>query len=312
MTAKPTWGFRIRLELPEGLRIGSPDKVLTFHDEQVGDFELRAAQVESLKDAETLTLRAEGFASSEVAEQAAVRCRGLVEKAFALSNIGADFGDRAAHGHLTTTGREMLGHGEDVQVLDDVHGVQVFEADPPPRFAGFHIGGIQVGRNVEQFKAAVLRVIEAEAVMSGPERLSYDLFSASHSLSNPDARFVMLMMAVETLIDPQLRTADVRAHVDHLTKATTESDLPKNEKASIKGTLEWLQRESIGQAGSRLAESLEDKEYLGEAPGEFFRRCYDLRSALVHGADPRPSWATVNARVGALEEFVKDLLTRDP
>lgn len=311
MTAQSLWGFRIRLELPDKIRIESPDKVLTFRDEQVGGFELRAAYIESLKDAETLTLRADGFASSELAEQAAVRCRGLVEKAFALSNIGADFGDRAAHGHLTTAGQEMLGHGEEAQVLNDVHGVQVFEIDPPPRFAGFHIDGIQVGRGVEQFKASVLRAIEADAVMSGRERLAYDLFSASHSLSNPDARFVMLMMAVETLIDPQPRAAEVQAHVNDLTKATAESDLPINEKASIKSTLDWLQQESIGQAGSRLAESLEDQEYVGEASKNFFRSCYDLRSALVHGANPRPSWATVNARVGALEEFVKDLLTRD-
>ena len=36
--------------------------------------------------------------------------------------------------------------------------------------------------------------------LSGRDRVAYDLFSASFSMITADARFIMLMMAVETLL----------------------------------------------------------------------------------------------------------------
>jgi hypothetical protein len=48
--------------------------------------------------------------------------------------------------------------------------------------------------------------------------------------------------------------------------------------------------------------------YLEQAPPRFFKSCYDLRSSLVHGRQPYPSFDEVNVQAGALELFVRDLL----
>ncbi|MEV5301297.1 hypothetical protein [Amycolatopsis methanolica] len=44
-------------------------------------------------------------------------------------------------------------------------------------------------------------VVESRARLNEVQRLAYDLYAASFSESNADARFMMLMMALEALID---------------------------------------------------------------------------------------------------------------
>ena len=118
----------------------------------------------------------------------------------------------------------------------------------------------------------------------------------------------MLMMAVETLLVPTDRPSEVQAHVRALIEQTEAAELPTSEKASLLGSLRWLLHESISQAGRKLASSLEGRTYMDLPPSKFFNRCYELRSRLVHGAMPRPSFEEVNTVTGPLEQFVGHLL----
>lgn len=105
----------------------------------------------------------------------------------------------------------------------------------------------------------------------------------------------MLMMAVETLIEPAPRPDAVRAHVERVIALTKQADLPEVEKDSVVGSLRWLLNETICQAGRRLAESLKGRAYMEQTPAKFFTSCYELRSRLVHGYYPRPAFEEVNA-----------------
>ena len=120
----------------------------------------------------------------------------------------------------------------------------------------------------------------------------------------------MLMMALETLIEQEPRSEAAVAHLRALIEQTRASELPAHEVASLTGSLEELaKRESVGRAGRRLAGTLGDTEYMpGEPPPLFFKRCYELRSALVHGHYPRPDHGEVGTRGAHLESFVGDLL----
>lgn len=48
---------------------------------------------------------------------------------------------------------------------------------------------------------------------------------------------------------------------------------------------------------------------MDESPTKFFTRCYDMRSRLVHGLDPRPSRGDVDKRAAELERFTSHLLS---
>ena len=76
------------------------------------------------------------------------------------------------------------------------------------------------------------------------------------------------------------------------------------------GALRWLANESISQAGRNLSvERLGERVYMDLSSHKFFTYCYGLRSALVHGRIPYPTFDEVANTVGHLEVFVADLLT---
>lgn len=140
------------------------------------------------------------------------------------------------------------------------------------------------------------------------EYLAYDLFAASCFESNADARLLMAMMALETLIDPNDRDAEARQLVQSLIDQAATSALPAHERQSITGAMRWLLKESIGQAGRRLVQVLGERRYDGQTPERFFAHCYNLRSALVHGHTPRPPRLEVDRAAANLQLLVGELL----
>jgi hypothetical protein len=141
--------------------------------------------------------------------------------------------------------------------------------------------------------------------------LAFDLYSASTFQPSADARFVMLVMAVETLLDPKPRPESSLAHVEHLIGLTEAADLPDSERASLLSSLKWLRFQSIGQAGKTLAATLGERTYLDMTPPKFFAHCYDLRSRLVHGAALRPERREVDVAAAHLELFVSHVLSSE-
>lgn len=306
-----TYCFRIRFRLT-GPRIHSSDTELVLSDAAGHEVKLRPrGKGVPLAEASELVLLGGPYKSTEEADKAGIRWQGKLQKAFARVSIGADFGDRAAQGGLTEHGRRMFEAETGERVLNDVHGRMVFECEPWPRFAGIELRGFMVGRNADHVREAIDEAIGLEAAVSDRERLAYDLYSASFAEGTADARFVTLMMAVETLLDPAPRSEAAQAHVDALISATAAAGLSPEEVQSIIGALRSLRAESIGQAGRRLARTLANRTYMGETPDRFFTQCYALRSQLVHGHVPRPSRAEVNQRVAELERFAGDLLSRE-
>lgn len=119
----------------------------------------------------------------------------------------------------------------------------------------------------------------------------------------------MLMMAVEARTVQEPRAEASLALVEQLIGVTRAAGLAHEQTDALVSGLGNLKRESISQAGQRLAETLGGRRYLEELPPQFYKRCYALRSTLVHGNPPYPPFGEVSAYGGALELFVRDLLT---
>jgi hypothetical protein len=194
-------------------------------------------------------------------------------------------------------------------VLGDQPGVTVFEDQSGLRFVASNAEGCK--RPSREWNRLVLtQAVGLHDPLKGPERLAFDLYSGSFFQSSADSRLLMLTMAVEALLDLQPRSDAARAHVTAMIEATeANTDLTQAERRSLRGSLTWLQDESIGQAGRRLARTLETRTYGGQAPGAFFTRCYEMRSALTHGQVPRPNRNDVDVLAANLEIFVADLLS---
>jgi hypothetical protein len=303
--------FRVRFRLGSRVTIASPAEHLMLDElDESKEIKLKAVgDGTQLKDATELVLLGRPFDTEDEAKEAARRWRGILQRAFARVGIGADFGRRAPEGSFTRHGLKWLEGDAGQRVLNDVYGISVFECEPPPRFARIEMGGVSVGRNADRLAGTLAATVERNLIMGDRDELAYDLYSASFAESSADARFAMLMMAAETLIEPEPRPAAVREHVERLIAETRGSNLPQTEKDSIIGSLRWVREESISQAGRKLASGLGDRRYMGEAPERFFTNCYTLRSRLFHGHVPRPTRDEVNSRAAPLEQFVGDLLS---
>jgi hypothetical protein len=298
------YAFRIPFTLPDTVRLGFDTPSWNASPTVA----LRAVMPgEAIRSAARLELRGGGFETAEHAEMDGNRWRDALEAAFARLGVGADFGERSARGLLTEEGlRRMSEEGGHI-LLNDEPGVSVFEEILAPKFARLSATGVKtpsVGRTVDALTAAYRL-----APHHTPEQsLAFDLYSASFFTTVADARLLMLMMAVETLLDPCERSQAAQEHVSSLINQTEGAELPATERQSMLGSLQWLMRESIGQAGRRLAASLHGRTYMGLPPSAFFTRCYELRSRLVHGTPPRPEFDELNVVAAHLEVFVGHLL----
>jgi hypothetical protein len=304
--------FRLRFRLGERVRIVSSETRLRLAN-PAGREEITLRAVDdgmTIGDSRDLALVGKAYASEQAAFEAGTRWRGILEKALARQDIGADFGDRAPASHFTEAGLQMLAQQVNQRVIADVHGLMAFECEPWPRFARSEAAAV-VGKPADRVVQTVAIAARLGLAMSDRQRLAYDVYSASFSGTNADARFMLLMMALETLFEPTPRSEAVRAHVDVLIAETTASGLPPNEVESLRGSLRWLKTESISQTGRRVARRLGDRRYMDERPATFFTRCYTLRNGLAHGHSPRPPRETVDGRAAALELFVRDLLSTE-
>lgn len=298
------YAFRIRFVLPDSIRLGIED-----HRCDIAlNVSLRAVSDDlPIKEVSRLALHGAGFDTQEQAEDEGTRWRDALEACFARIGVGVDFGERTAGGVATEAGLQMLSEEHGFRVLNDEPGLSTFAEEPTPRFVTVSAEGMKFPSTDRMIRAI------ATAYNLGPhhtpaESLAFDLYSASFFTTVADARFLMLMMAVETLLSPENRPPKVAAHVRSLIEQTEAADLPADEKVSLLGSMQWLRQESIGRAGRRLASSLEGRAYMELPPTQFFSRCYETRSRLAHGAVPRPTFEEVNALAGPLELFVGHLL----
>ncbi len=285
-------------------------EIVLRHDSAPSPLKLHAPDPEgSILNAKQLVFTGHGYTSLEAALTAGETYQRALVIALARHRIGADFGVRSAKGIFTNHGLSWLEEQVGQRILNNVHGLMAFESEPTPRFALTEAKPLR-GVNQAIFEAAFASAVSGNHQLSERETVAFSLFNASFFQQTVDSQFLLLMMAIETLLDPQARSVVACLHVQKLIEQTKISALPDLDKISMMGSLRWLANESISQAGKRLAHSrLGDRLYNDLPAPRFFTNCYDLRSRLVHGSIPYPIFEEVSGAVGALELFVSDLIT---
>jgi hypothetical protein len=185
----------------------------------------------------------------------------------------------------------------------------VFRTDLNPKFAANEATGVR-GVNSQVVATTLAQCIAKCATLSDRDLLAYSLFNGSFFQATQNGRFLLLIMAIEALMDLASRSAQAVNHVNELIDKTSTANIPIVERDSIIGALAWLRKESIKQAGKRLVVNrLGDRPYGNRPAPKFFSDCYDLRSQLVHGSLPISDTESIRQVVSILEEFVADLIT---
>lgn len=302
--------FRIKFKLAEecSINVNAPKIDITLPN-IINHLTLSSYEDEkNISDVKNLILTSSGWSSNQEAEKAGKQWINTLKVTFAILRIGVDFSP-IPQGFVHPEGLKIIGQGR--RSLNDQYGLMTYESEPAPLFISTCATG-EIRKPWDRIENTLNRVGHCSPELSDKHQLSIELFHASFFAKSPITRFLFLVIAIEALLEPQLRTELARSHVEHLIELTMEHDsLSKQEKNSLRGTLEYLLKESITQTGCKLAESwLGDKKYMDREASNFFKHCYNIRSKLVHGNDAYSSDDEVRKIVDILEEFVSDLLCK--
>jgi len=269
---------------------------------------------QTIESAGSLELQGAGWETSAEAEHQGGFYGDILTRVYARLRLGADFGARAAKSWFTEAGLEAFSKQTGKPVLNDVHGLMVYDraSIPTVLFASMKAKGV-VGIPRERFLSVFSSTLARPRKISEQERVALELFNASFFQKSVDGRFMLLMMGVEALIKQESQSDKVKTLVrGFLESVAAATDLGKKESDDLKSRLGSLQKESIRQAGCRLVGSkLSEKKYNEITAQGFFETCYNIRSRLAHGEIPLPTTGEVNGVVAQLEVMLSDLLSTD-
>lgn len=305
-----TYDFRLRFNLPPGRGLAIPDNKYVLQDDGGAKITLRGKPNMAISDSDWLAVHGSPFSSENAARVAGREWRGRLSRAFASVTLGVDFGHDLPMGWLSPAGRAVMEDASGAVILDDVHGLMVFPTAPRIHFFSASGSG-HVASSPAPFLAA-LRSSHNQPPTSN-EELAFALYAAAQALTGTaPTKLVALMMSLEVLIDPAPKSPEAIAAVERMIELAANPDIAEAERQSLKGSLEWLKRESISTAGRRLVDALGDRTYGGVSPRKFFKSVYDVRSKLVHGSTSRPTDAEVSPMVRELNKLVGDLIATVP
>ena len=302
--------FRLRFHLPQHHSINCDDAELEIPtDGDQPNLRLKGNDGDgSIKSARRLTLSGEPYNSKEDAFAAGSKARHALMRYSIRSRVGIDLGKNRSTGGMSKYLKDKIASETGVQILDDVHGLLVYDGTQETHFA--NVGAsLTLDHQVPVFLELFQQANASQFQPTQKQEVAFELFVAAQFEPSPRSRFLTLVMAIEALLQPAGRDQAVQAHVQSLIDQTKQSALPENEKKSLLDSLKWLFQDSIGRTGKLLAEDLlAATEYGGKTPGSFFRHCYKLRSQLVHDGAIADKTAKMDGVAAELERFVADML----
>jgi len=305
-----TFDFRLRFNFANRDHINEAAEELVVADDQNGA-RLRLNSSETgiaIKDRSAAALFGGPYESEEDARAAAERARRALLIWAVRERVGLDLGDWKRRGGLTNYGREYFEAQVGAPIRDDVHGVDVFAHKDNQKFLKINMNA-SVGKSSSTFGQVVAAHFSEPLNLSEKQVVAGELYCSSFFDVSFRSRFVTLVTAIEALIEATPRSMVAIQLVDGLVAAVAAADIDEPTRFAMKGSLQWLRQESIGQGGRRLASQLlAGREYDGQNAAKFFSSCYELRSQILHDGRSHDRGVDVQEVANTLSRFVADLL----
>jgi len=262
----------------------------------------------SIKECGKAAVLGKSFKSKEQARAAAEKSKRALLYWAIEQRLGIDFGDGKKRSWLTNAGLKHFAKQLGCPVRDDIHGIDVYEHIEKLKFVCFSAKptvGKDPARLIETFRREYLK----SGLFTEKQLLASEIYASSFFDVSARSRFITLVTAVEAMLEPLKHSDDVEALVEKLKDKTRQSMVDETTRNSIIGSLERLKYQSIGQAGRTLCHQLlPEGLFDGQASDDFFSRCYDLRSKILHHGTILGEKDDILHLANVMEEFVNRLL----
>jgi len=305
-----SYRFRIRFFLPAGDSFNFDEKQIEIQLDNF-KFVLKPFNAEKINQTNHLLLIGGSFNTPDEAEKIGMRAKKALLLSSTKLRIGIDLGSDKATGGLSNYLKDKICKETGEKIINDVHGLSVYENIPQVKFIYAGPVTVGIGINDKKFTHIFSECYKKNLKLSATKQLALELYSASFFEPTLRARFLTLMMVTETLIKPNKRIGRGKEFVEHLIEKAKQSNLINSERQSILGSLQWLLKESISKTGRDLADKyLGEQKYLNKSSKQFFTYCYSIRSDLVHKGYAKDEKLNFGTLVGELQRYVADLLDR--
>jgi hypothetical protein len=306
----PSYSFRLRFNFAEAYRIESDVEEIELLVSPLGErIRLRSGAIGTpIKDHNQAAVLGGPYTSKDQARAAAEKSKRALLYWAIVQRLGIDFGDGKQRSGFTNEGLAELEKRLGCPVKNDIHGIDVYEQVEKLKFVQFNAKAT-VGKDPPALISTFQREFLNSRQLTEKQVLASEIYASSFFDVSSRSRFITLVTAVEALLEPLRRPDEVEVLVEGLRAKTRESGIDEPTKESIIGSLGRLRHQSIGQAGRMLADRLIPKGFFdGQSSADFFTRCYDLRSQILHrgttGDDSVDIWHLANV----MENFVAELL----
>ncbi len=155
----------------------------------------------TIKKSHTLVFKSDGWPTEKDAENASEKYINALMLTLVKLRVGADYGNRGPKSIFTSEGLDWVSGASGQRILNDNHGLMLYETEPHPLFASMNVSG-ERGVPKENFEKVFNQAINSSRDFTEREKVSLELFNGSFFQKSVDTRFLLLVMAVEALLNP--------------------------------------------------------------------------------------------------------------
>jgi len=183
-----------------------------------------------------------------------------------------------------------------------------------PIYAPHCEGYVYASKSISLIKETLLDSFTTKHLSIRDYKLAFSIFQSSFIQQDIYSKLVLLITSIESII---VKNSDYLASISKNNKKSDSLkckvdsclELEPNEKIYIKQLIGEKKHITISNLGKPICKHLlGDKLYFDLTAQDFFIKCYDIRSRIVHAKSNFPTQDELGLVVVFLEEFVRDLL----
>lgn len=291
----------IEIKLPDGTVVDLAPAKLSHRDPDEKEDDSSKSPPIKLRDTNELRICGRGFATEDEARRCGERVRDAVRKSSAELKMGFDLGKDRPTSRTSTMVKEAV-RAKGFKLLDNVHGLMVYEQDLPAgvfSLSATAFVSVPPERVIDEWT----RQYALGPKLKDPrELLAFELYGAVWMEPFLRAKFLTLVSVVEVLAMRGPRSQEAVALIDRFMADATV--LTEPERTSVFQALGQMKTESIRSACRRYVQGA-----LGEADWKELDRLYGIRSTMAHEGDV-PAGVEIGDEVTKLTDIVARLLSR--
>ena len=219
------FSFRLRFNLSsqKSIAIEKNEIELSYSMDKKRVLLISGETDKTIDKANQLVLKGSNFDTEEEAKITGKHYQDILMLTLARLRIGSDFGNRKGKGEFVPSYLEKIRENTGERILNNEHGLMIYETNPPPTFVLWNING-KVCCTQEKFETIFKFIEQKSYQLSERERISLEMFNASFFIQSVESKLITLVSAIELLIEPENRNDEAQKHIGNLIEITKQNE----------------------------------------------------------------------------------------